>query len=186
MIKLFLIFVLLFSACPVSSQQKENIVPIANKTNVNMEEPKSKPNIKEILGKERTARIAKAKQIIVYRVKEFVTDVASQKKNEKKYFADYEVLGSSKLNKKKSKELKRTLLNAKNYADLDSINKCTFTATIGLEIITKKETTNVLVSYPCKTILFIENGQEFYRDLESVTILDQIVQEFFKDLPKAD
>ena len=186
MIKVLLIFTLLFAACPVNSQQKENGASVTNKPNDNMAETKNKPNIKDILGKERAARIAKAKQITVYRIKEFVTDAASQKKDEKKYFADYEVLSSSNMNKKKSKELKRSLLDASNYFDPEIINKCTFTATIGLEIITKKETIHALVSYPCRQILFIENGQEFYRDLQSVKILDQIAQEFFKDLPKAE
>lgn len=186
MTKVLLILMLLLAACPVNSQKKENDAPVTNKPNVNMIETKNKLNINDILGKERVVQIAKAKQITVYRVKEFVTDAASQKKDEKKYFADYEVLGLSRLNKKKSKELKKTLLDAKNYEDSEFINKCTFTATIGLELITKKKTINVLVSYPCKKILFIENGQEFYRDLQSVKILDQIAQEFFKDLPKAD
>lgn len=185
MTKVLLIFTLLIAVCLVNSQQKENGATVVNQSNNRMTKTEKKQNIKEVLGKERTVRIAKAGQITVYRVKEFVTDKVSQTKDEKKYFADYEVLGSGKLNKKKTKELKRTLLDGNNYANLEIVNKCTFTATIGLEIITKKKTINAIVSYPCKKILFLENGQEFYRDLQSMKILNQIAQEFFKDLPQA-
>jgi hypothetical protein len=185
MTKVLFIFMLILVACSVNSQQKETGTTITNQSNGNMAETKNNPNIKDVLGKERTARIAKAKQVTIYRVKEFVTDAASQTKG-RTYFADYEVLGSGKLNKKKSKDLKRTLLNANNYPDLEFVNKCTFTARIGLEITTKKEKIIALVSYPCKKILFLENGQEFYRDLQSVQIINQIAQEFFKDLPEAN
>lgn len=186
MIKVFLIFAVLLAACPIKSQQKENNSSVDNKPGANMLKPKNKPNIKDVLGKERAARIAKARQVTVYHIKDFVTEAALQRKDENKYFAEHEVLSSYKVNKKRTKELKRTLLDASNYVDLEFINKCTFTATLGMEILTKKETINILVSYPCKTILFIENGQELYRDLHSIKRLDQLAQEVLKDLPKIE
>ena len=183
---LIIISALFLVACPVKSVQQEIGASVADKFDVSSTDGKNKPKIKDILGKERAARIAKARQITIYRIKEFVTDAASQKSNGKKFFVDYEIIASGKLNKRKSKQLTRNLLKADNYTDLNAINKCYFTATIGLEIITKKEKMNILVSYPCKKILFIENGQELYRDLESVKFADQIAKGYFKDLPKTN
>ncbi len=186
MFKIFLIFIALLATRPAIIQQKENGLSIPNQSNSNMSKPRKKPNIKEFLGKERASRVARVKRVTVYHVKDFVTEAGLQEKDERKYFADHEVLSSHKIDNKKIKELKRVLLDANNYMDLEYINKCTFTATIGFKLTTNKETMNVLISYPCKTVLFIENGQEFYRDWHSVKRLDQIAQIFLKDLPKID
>ncbi|HSS19601.1 MAG TPA: hypothetical protein VLL54_05975 [Pyrinomonadaceae bacterium] len=140
--------------------------------------------INDLLGRDREVQIEKAKRINIFRVEEFVRDPLSQKEKGRKYFADYEVLGHGKLSKEKSKQLKGVLLDPGNYMDEEFVNKCTFTATIGLEIITKKRKLNVLVSYRCRKILFLNDGKEFYRDLISAEPYDQIARAFLKDLPK--
>lgn len=179
MIKVIFVLALLLASSPGKSQQVTGNVLSDKKPSNNMPDTKKK-NIKDILGKERASSIAKARQLNVYLLDKFVTNIELQKKDEKKYFADYEVLGFNKVDKKKSKALKRIILDANNYMGLDYINKCTFTATVGLELISKKEKVNAVISYPCNKILFIKNGQEFYRDLKSIVSLDRIMQELLK------
>ena len=187
MTNLLLLFALTLTHCPPAGRGAAYTMSFSNGSNGGTApESKGRPSIKNILGRERVAGISKGRQINVYRLSEFTTDAEAQKNGGKKYFLNHEVLDSRRVDPKKSKALKRAILDAGNYMDADYINKCTFTATLGLEIISKRETVNVLVSYPCKKILFIRKGQEFYRDLKSVGSLDQIAQEFLKDLPKIE
>lgn len=183
MVKMFLAVALLLASFPSGREQKAKNVRARDNRGRRMSKTNKKPSIKAALGKERVASIAKARQINIYHIKEFVTDATLQNNSEKRFFSDYEVLSFTKLDNKKSKVLKRALLDAKNYMDPEFVNKCTFTGTIGLEIISKKETVNIIVSYPCKKLVFIQNGQEFYRDLVSVEPLDKIAQQIFMELP---
>lgn len=186
MIKILLALALLLAVHPGVSGQKAKNVRARDNRGGKASKMSKKPTIKAVLGKERAASISKARQINVYHIKEFVTDTALQNKAERRFFSDYEVLGFSKLDKKRSKGLKKALLDARNYMDPEFINKCTFTGTIGLEVISKKETVNIIVSYPCKQIVFIKNGQEFYRDLMSVEPLRKIAPELFTGVPKTE
>jgi ribosomal protein S26 len=186
MIKMFMAVALLSAFVSDVRAPKSNDERASDNRGRNMTEKKKKPTIKAILGKQRVTSITKARQINVYHIKEFVTDAALQNPAEKRFFSDYEVLGFTKLDKKKSKAMTKVLLDANNYMDQEFINKCTFTGTIGLEIVSKKETVNVIVSYPCKKVIFIKDGHEFYRDLVSVEPLNKIAQELFRELPETE
>ncbi len=187
MTRVFLISALLLLSNPAAARRGASGTPQngVRDNHTSATNKNKKLNIKEILGKERAASVSKAKRINVYHVSGFVTDAVEQRQGDGKYFVDYEVLGVNKVNTKEVKALKKALLDPRNYVGPDNVNKCTFTATLGLEIISRKETVNALISYPCRKILFIKDGKEFYMDLKSVESFDQIAQAFFTDLPKS-
>lgn len=124
--------------------------------------------------------IKKADRINIYRLTAFTTDPEAERPAVKKYFADYEVLDFNRVGKKKAAKIKKILLDEKNYAKPGDANKCTFTATVGLEIVSKKGVITVLVSYSCEKMLFLRDGQEFYRDVKSLRQFDEIVRGLLK------
>ncbi len=127
------------------------------------------------------ARIVKdARQISIYHLTAFAVAPDEERPAGKKYFADYEVLEFNKVDEKKASKLKKILLDEKNYVKPSESNKCTFTATVGLEIVSKKGAVTALISYRCEKVLFIHNGQELYRDVKSLKQFDEIAHGLLK------
>ena len=125
--------------------------------------------------------IVSTKRINVYNIKAFTTDV-NNKGKKKKYFAEYEVLAVRKANKKQTSALKSALLEGPNYVT-DYTNKCSFTATIGLELISKSGKLNVVISYRCEKLLFLRRNTEIYKEVKSLERFDLLVNEIFKRTP---
>lgn len=127
------------------------------------------------------ARVIKdAKRISIYHLAAFAVAPDEERPAGKKFFADYEVLDFDEVDKKKVSKLKKILLDEKNYVRSGESNKCTFTATVGLEIVSRKGAVNTLISYRCEKVLFIHNGQELYRDVKSLRQFDEIAQGILK------
>lgn len=140
--------------------------------------------IEEIIGPERSRLISKASRIRIYRLKPFTTESLERQKR-KKYLENYEVLVRKRLDSKRVSQMKSALLNSGAYLK-DDVNKCTFAATIGFEIVYKKERLIVITSYPCKKLLFLRRGEELYRDLRTLDPLHHIARDLFKDLPEPE
>jgi hypothetical protein len=136
--------------------------------------------VKRPLGDDIARVIKDAKQINIYHLAAFALAPDEQRPAGKTYFADYEVLDFNKVDKKRASKLKKILLDAKNYVKPGESNKCTFTATVGLEIVSKKGAVTALISYRCEKMLFIHNGQELYRDVKSLRQFDELAQALLK------
>lgn len=174
MIKFLIILVMLSSACTTMNGQKEDMSKPDNSNTTPIDRVGDRGMA---LSPELTDKITAAKEIRIFRLPDFVTNPKEKRKG-KKYFVDYEMLKSQKLDKKKKKNIKEVFLNAKNYADPDSSNKCTFTASLGIEFGKKL---SVVISPTCKKILFLLDGKELYRDLNVDEQLSSMIQSFFGD-----
>jgi hypothetical protein len=127
------------------------------------------------------ARVIKdAKRISIYHLAAFAAAPGEERPAGKKFFADHEVLDFDEVDKERVSKLKKILLDEKNYVKSGESNKCTFTATVGLEIVSKKGAVTTLVSYRCDKVLFIHNGQELYRDVKSLRHFDEIAHGILK------
>lgn len=135
-------------------------------------------SVENYLDKEIVKMIASAKRINVYHLKSFATEL-DKKLKKKKYFAEYEVLGVKKANKKRTSELKSALLESANYVT-DETNKCTFTATIGLKVISKSGRLDVVISYRCDKLLFLRGNTETYKEVKSLERFHRLANELFK------
>lgn len=138
------------------------------------------PKAERLWSQDITKIIKKADRINIYRLTAFAADPAAERPAGKQYFADYEVLDFNKVAKKQASKIKKILLDEKNYAKPGDANKCTFTAAVGLEIVSKKGVINVLVSYSCEKMLFLGDGLELYRDVKSLRQFDEVVRGLLK------
>lgn len=181
--KIFLIFALCFASC--SGGNGQNISSNKAKTNNKNESmPVVEQNldIKNIIGEDKIKAISKAKKVIIYQIDEFITD-ANSRKREKKYFSEYEVLNFKELDKEKAKEIKKLFLNGRSYTKNEFNERCPFTADLGIEFVSKKrDSNNVIISFQCKKLLFIDGNKETYKDLSSIEPFYKIFQENFKSL----
>lgn len=123
--------------------------------------------------------IRKAQLINIYHLKAFVTEHDVQDREGRKFFADYEVLDVKTLIKKDRTRLRTVLLKEKNYFPTRFGNKCTFTATIGLEIISKSGQVSVIISLRCGSILFIHGGRETFRFVKTMAEIVRMAQRLF-------
>jgi tRNA U55 pseudouridine synthase TruB len=155
-------------------------VPAHRRTFKGPDRARGVPAAEQRLSRDIAGVIKKAERINIYRLAAFAADPGAERPAGKTCFADYEVLDFSKVDKRKASKLKKILLNEQNYARLGDANKCTFTATVGLEIVSKKGGVTALVSYRCEKILFLRDGQELYRDVKSLKRFDEIARGLLK------
>jgi hypothetical protein len=182
--KILLISMLFFVACSTGVGQDDKNQVNSN-TGKNMSEGEKKKDTRATLSRETAKAISKAKKVVVYEIREFVTDRSLQEKDKKKYFANYEVVNFKDAGKGQVKEIKSILLDVASYADKEFVDKCPFTASIGLEFISgRKVSTKIIVSFQCKQILVFEGNKETYKDLSSIEKIDKTSREILNPPPK--